>query len=442
MAVLVLVSFLVGFVNSKYIIAVNEEPPFASCETEFSGYEVDIVREALTLLNWRYIEDYEFVCNEGNSSYDAVVGRVLMKSSKIKQGYKYSVPTHNGKLSILQYQKVNFGSYEFLSLFSLGLWGLILGTIFVSGLFIWLFESGNKNFETGLKGFLNGQWAAVSAMLFSRQLELQAVATRILVTLLWVFAFLLTAIFYSLCTYTYLEGHFQMNYPEKLAGKKYITTESYLEFTSQYKGLYRTYNFTISNYEPFVEKLRDGSIEAIVLETELLKKIAGEECDMVLAGEPFSSFLYAVEINPSVDSQLKEHLDWSIKRLYELKDINKLKSVYFSKKSPCNTDLVELDSWEMGQFSELWLFMGGFLLFVFFFRSFLKKREVKNERKKHLEEIKSLMSRPETKILKATEKMARTNDLILTKHIRDFEAKLRRLESVHGRVVNILKAEL
>jgi len=52
------------------------------------------------------------------------------------------------------------------------------------------------------------------------------------------------------------------------------------------------------------------------------------------------------------------------------------------------------------------------------------------------------MSRPETKILKATEKMARTNDLILTKHIRDFEAKLRRLESVHGRVVNILKAEL
>lgn len=78
------------------MVKVRENYPFSSCSDGFSGIETDIVRDAMAINQYNYLEQYEFVCSDENVEAVAEFGGISIQSQKIRQGYKYSIPIYRG----------------------------------------------------------------------------------------------------------------------------------------------------------------------------------------------------------------------------------------------------------------------------------------------------------------------------------------------------------
>ncbi|CAG9327516.1 unnamed protein product [Blepharisma stoltei] len=428
---------LLAYAYGTFIIGVSNANPFASCGNTFFGYEVDIVREALTISGWTYGTDYVFACSD--SGQNATVGRQLISSSGMGDGYTYSLPTYNGQLSILIYQDRHFNTLSTLTVFSTWLWLSFVLTAGVVGLLIWFMESTEKsNVILITKEFLNSQWITFQGLFFSTTRRLSARSNWVLMWTFWGLVYAFTALFIATCVYQAILVYRPITYPEKLNGKRYLTSTTYLSFTSHYSGYHTEQEISLDDYDQQIKLLKNKEIDAIIFEREVLKKIAATNCDYQVVGDPFISILYAVKIEPGTDSSLKAALDNGITLLMETANLQTIKETYTSVSDPCAISN-DPNAISLYSFGELWITIGVSVVFVFLLRSFLKKNELSRERRKHIEEVKTLMSRPETKILRVTEKQVRESEIEMTKLLHDIEKSLKRQNSLQSQMTNMLR---
>lgn len=425
--------------SSPYIIAINNESPFSICDSFFYGYEVDIVREALTLNGWIYGTDYQFECADTALNQNATLGRVQMSATKLRDGYQYTLPTYNGQLGILVYQDREMTTEKIVGVFSLNLWLSFIVTAFVTGFIIWFIErTPGIPIISAFKQFFNGQWIAWSSLFFSGTWELNHRPSRMLIWTFWAISYGFMALFLAACAYQSIQTFKPISYPEKLDGKRYLTTEKSLDFTSHYSGYHVTKDITVDNYSKYLKYLRNGEVDAIIMEREIIKKIASEECDLVVSGGPFVSILYSVEIEPNTDNTLKQALDNGLTLLIENINLNTIRETYMSVSNACS-EVSDIDNVKLYSFGELWITLGVTVFFVFLLRSFLKKSELVRERKRHIQEVKRLMSRPETKILRVTEKQVRFSEGEIAKLLHELEKSLKRQNSLQQGITNLVR---
>jgi hypothetical protein len=390
--------------ESIYTIAVNDVPPFASCSLIFSGYEVDLLRMALNLYGWREEEQFTFQCASNITHYSATVGRVTLNSYNYANGYSYSYPTHNGQLGILVYSNTAASSYRYLSIFSGKLWLTVPAVSFLVLLTLSFIEYVPYN---KLSQFMKNEkviaWVSMSSVFFGEQEHSYRLPSKILMVGYFCFMLMVFSLYMAGNLLQTLSNVQVINFPEKLEGMKFTTYAPYLDYVSIYGGIYVDTGADSSTIYNIVTDLDSGFLDAIVMEYETLMNIAENNCQYAVPSQPFGSFLYAVEIEPGVDSELKTAIDSGLALLVRSFDVDGLKLTYFYTGGACNTQLNTVVPVAMFDLYEVFAGYALGVMGIFFFKGMFTKRELVKERNKHIEEIRELVARPESKIVKVTQ---------------------------------------
>lgn len=411
----------------------------------FSGYEVDLIREAFSLYGWRDGEEYKFVCSSSilnETDHSAVIGRMPYSTYKYSNGYTYSYPTHTGRLGILVYSNTNISVSAILNTFSISLWLIIPGIAVFILFCLSVFEHiPHRKVTFWLKNMKLLNWISFSTIFFGEQNHKYRFPSKILVLGYLSFLSLLFYLFLASCISETLKNVRMINFPEKLENMRYTTNEEYLEYTAIYGGIYMDSGITSSNIDEKISLLATGEMDAIVMEYETLSNIAGENCDYILSSKSFISIFYAVELVPGADEALKAALDLGLSSLVRSYDIEGLKQGYFYSESSCSSNVHSVSPVSMFQIAEALAGYAGVFLFVFILRGMCNKRELIKERNKYIDEIRELITRPESKILKTTQNQVRTLEIQYKGMLQELEKNLKKDNHFQEKVLNSIRAK-
>lgn len=446
---ILLTLFCSSLAQTKFIIEVRKQPPFSSCQSGFTGYEVDLIREAFTREGWRYMEKYEFICEPDESNPEdtsnikhATIGRMIIDSTKIANSYKYTVPTHSGSVGILLLQEEKKTANHLISMFSIAVWIIIIAIASVYGIMIGVSEIGLHEFgKKPLKALVTGMWVPCSNYFLAESPHPKRPGGRVLQIFFIFFAFCMTALFIAASASDVLYNFATIDSPEKLYGKIVLTDPVYYKYVASYGAMRSKEEYSQFNgYKPIYDKLKNKEIDAVVLERDVLEKVSEEECDMMILDRSFMSNPYSVLIEPNTDEDLLKTLNENITYLEQHKKLESLRRTYFTSSDPCNdVRLSEIKPIGFIAFGVLWVIWGVMILVAFFLRVFLKKGEYVRKRKIHEKKIKRLLSRPETKILLPTEKMIRWNDLEAFSRLSMLEKTMKKHYILQQRVTGAMK---
>jgi hypothetical protein len=431
--------------KQKFTIIVRNQKPFSSCKSGFTGYEVDLIREAFTRSQWRYMEEYEFICEDEVQSdikHHATIGRMIIDSTKVSKDYKYSVPTHTGAVGILLLQEEKKTASHLIAMFSFPVWLIIIAVALVYGVLIGISEVGQHEFgKKPIKAIVTGLWVPFSNYFLADSPHPKRPGGRVLQVLFIFFAFCMTALFIAACASDVLYNFATIDSPEKLFNKIVLTEPVYHKYVASYGAMRSKENYSdFEGYQPIYEKLKNKEIDAVVLERDVLEKVSDEECDMMILDRAFMSNPYSVEIEPGTHNDLLTVLNGGITYLEQEQQIESLRRTYFTSSDPCNdVRLSEIRPIGFIAFGVLWVFWGLSIMIAFFLRVFLKKGEYVRKRKIHEKKIKRLLCRPETKILLPTEKMIRWNDLEAFSRLSMLEKTMKKHYILQQRVTAAMK---
>ena len=431
---------LIGRSFALYIIAVNQEPPFSSCSTVFAGFETDMVREGLSLYGWRYNEDYIFECNSSSTNYSALLGRMVYDPYILANGYSYSYPTQNGNLGILVYS-TTISTSKLVNIFSSNLWIIIpSGSLFVL-IFLWIFEiPGSKDLSIFKKLKLL-HWVSLSTVFFSEQTYNYRFPSKILIMSFLSFLTMMFSLYLAGCIFFTFQTIKLVDFPEKLQNMRYTTESSYLEYTSIYGGYYIDTGLTSSNINNILPLLTNGYLDAIVMEYNTLSNIAQTNCNFISSAKPFISYFYAVQILPHVNSELKSAIDFGLSALSKEFDVQGLKNIYFNSNSTCNSNVNSVTSISLYMFIEIFLAYFLVVILVFLLRWFCSKRDLAKERNKHIKEIRTLIGRPESKILKITQNQIRQFDSQCQSIFKELENNIKHSNFIQEKLMNNIRTK-
>ena len=443
---MILLLFLTIFrCSGLYLIAVNEDPPFSACSVVFSGYEVDLVREALSLYGWRYEEQYQFICADSTAnatSYSAVVGRMPHSTYKYANGYDYSYPTQNNRLGLIVYSSSTITVGTYISIFDSYIWIVVLGAAAVVVVCLTFIEHiPEKKFEFWLKSFRIINWISFSTVFFGEQNHNYRLPSKILILGFLGFLSLIYCLFLAGSIYQTLIDVKLVDFPEKLEKLRYTTYSEYLEYTSIYGGIYIDTGITSANINDKISLLSSGYLDAIVMEYESISNIAGDNCDFIVSSKPFLSFFYAVELQPGVDPELKQALDFGLTALVRHYDVQSLQNGYFYSSLGCSSNVNTIAPIGMYDLFEAFVGYTGLFIIVFFLRRVLNKRELIKERNKFIVEIKDLISQPESKILKIAHNQIRNVEKDYVGLMEELKRNMKKNIFIQEKLMNLMRAK-
>ena len=432
----ILLLFYASTATSLYTIAVNEQPPFSICSIPYSGYEVDLLRSALSVYGWRYNEDYTFICYSHNSSFSARVGRVQMNTYNYSSGYSYSYPTYNLQLGILAYSSLYVSTLKYVNIFSPSLWLLMPGYSVLVIILLAFFEyEPSYTLKDWIKNLKLISWISLSSIFFAEQNHNYRFTSKLIVIGYLGFSLMIFLIYLAGCMVLTFENVKLIDFPEKLENMRYTTYESYLDYTSTYGGFFVDVGITSSNIEQKISKLESRDLDAIVMEYESVTNIARENCDYVVTSKPFNSIFYAVQIAPDANPELKLAIDFGLTQLNRQFDLESLKNAYFYKGNSCSSQFHSVSPISMAQLVDLF---GGYAIaafFIFLLRGLCSTRELLKERNKFIESIRKVISRPESKITKITMNQIRQQDSQFSVYLEELEKGMKKCVKVQEKVM-------
>lgn len=439
---MIFVLSLAFIVSGQYIIAVNEQPPFSSCSKIFSGFEVDLLREALNMYGWRDKEDYKFICENTTEKYHATIGRVLMDSYKYSKSYTYSNPTHNGQLGIMAYSSTILSTTNTLDTLSGYLWLTVPGAALIVAISLAVIEHvPNKKIAYFLRNMKLINWISMSGVFFGEQDHAYRFPSKFLMIGYMLFLLIIYCLLLA-GAILHIQRNVQLiDFPEKLEGLRYSTYSQFLDYVSIYGGYYVDVDINSANVEEKLHYLSSGYLNAIVLEYETLKNIDSIECDFCLMSKPFNSFFYAVAIEPGTSPELKTAIDVGLSILIREYDIESLKKAYFYSEGTCTSTLNAILPLAMYQFMDIFAVYVIVITFIFILERMCKNREFNKERNKYIDEIRELLARPESKILKITENQMRSIDGQFQELIDELEKNMKKNNTHEEKLINLLRTQ-
>ena len=397
-----LIASAVLLCSCLYTLAVHENLPLSSCHAGFNGIEVDIVREALTLAEWKYHENFDFVCASQADHYDAIFGGLALTSSSYQENLEFSVPTLAGGLCILVSQNINDTFTTYLGVLDYSLWLTILGISLLVAFILWFFERGNVSVP---KDFLNGMkeaiWISLTGFVLVNNYRIKRGSSRVLLLSYWLFSSMCICLFFACNARNYLIGLSPIHSPETLKGQRVLTCETCVDSITQFGPLLLDFRVSQSNFDTAVSMLRSGEADALVFDYDFVEGKTSALCDLVIVSQQFAMFYYVVQMN--VVPELKAALDKGLSLLRETTNLKKLEEQYLHEDGQCNAYKYDLKPVTFLNMIELWIVWISALAFSFVLRSGIKRALMLRSHNVHQLELQALVNRSEIRILKHTE---------------------------------------
>jgi hypothetical protein len=120
-------------------------------------------------------------------------------------------------------------------------------------------------------------WLSFAGIFYSGNKIVTQDPTRIIMTALWACAMLYTALFIATVTHSYIYKYKLINGPDMLYQKHIITTPYMKDNVAPYGPYFRDYPLVPETMPEAIEILKDGEIDALVFDYNIIKAFASED---------------------------------------------------------------------------------------------------------------------------------------------------------------------
>jgi hypothetical protein len=203
-------------------------------------------------------------------------------------------------------------------------------------------------------------------------------------------------------TDTYRTRFLKVSDPEQLYEKNVICHRIITNQVAPYSPFIYEFELDSDNYKDAIDELKDGKVEAIIHDRNVLRSWASDDCNLFVVGPTFGHYSLSVRFPADVDRHLMDIVNKSLLWVHETIDVERIKEEVTSI-GDCDNDWYIVSSVTLDTVGGLWIVWGICVITVFILRWMLKRTILVTHRKRHVQQIRQIANRPETRILKNTE---------------------------------------
>lgn len=394
-----------------YRIGVNPWQPMVVCDIgssetfandgEFTGYDIDLIRELARRLSWRR-SDYQIDCYAESDMFDALnngTADFLLSGVSVTPEaaalYDFTQPEYLSGLRLLvrsQATSIEARAFSFFDPFDLSLWLVFFATTFVLANIYWLFEfSLHQHSEVSdnyFRGVIDGWFYTLNGFLGEDPfIEIRSYLSRI-IQVTYKFTVLILVATYTGSVAAIITAASTPNFailsPRDISGKTVATSTlaSNRRSLQEYGATVVTFSWdTNEDGLEMVDKLKNGDFDALALDRPFVESVAASDCSVSVVGYTFNLQNYAPTFrNGSRTTALFQAVNQQILSMQRSGFFESTADKYMPSDNPCTSPTAVDDTPEpikLTQLFGLWIIMcvgvgaailllGGFTLYFRF----------------------------------------------------------------------------
>ncbi|GAQ78867.1 glutamate receptor [Klebsormidium nitens] len=400
--------------NDKWTVCTSPWQPFVQCTigstdpTDFSGYGIEVFRQASLHLGWK-TSDYTWQCMDWlnmtadmvapNGTCDMTAADFTYDGASLDQGLKFAYPDAHDSFSILVYAKEETsGHWLFLQPFRWEVWVMLLVAAVLVGVSIHLVEVMSKKYTTreihletntffGEHGWFDSMWKGMGLIVNAVDPISTATLASRLVVFVWCFMILLLLTMYTgnaAAILTARRWSSSIQTRSDLMGANFGASNGGFASLARL-GVFPTVSYPWRNNNDsaaFLEELRLGHVDALVLDTAFVQYMAAIDCTFHEVDVPFGSLNYAMTFNPSFPATLADNFSRAVLDMEQGGTLDRLRTAFLVPPSSCGSGASPVNEGvTFGQVYGLWIVLAGTIvvaLCLAYLKSlFNKKRRIK-----------------------------------------------------------------
>lgn len=424
-------------------------PPVVYCDIgssdslNFSGFELDLLREIAISLHWTNLTISCVTWDEMFSrvkagTADIGLGGINIDSERLQQ-FSFSVPTYESGLSLVVTEQRASLTWVLLEIFSWQLWVALLVAGVVVAHVLWLLEGREKPYPCGL---VDAVWLTFASLCFTSDRAARLNPGKTLQLGLGLSAFLLLGLFIGVLTVrlaTPIDDQSQISYQD-LRGLRVGTPATYVPWLSQFSDHVQGYSWLPDDPSALIiAAVEKGELDVAALEHPQAQYYSSRKCGITVLDFSFIEIYYAAAFPLGADKQLIRDFSKACCKLKERGVQKALMNKYMIQAAPDScSDLIPLNALTatqvLGVFSVL---VAGFVAALpLFLYQLLRKPQSSEERS--AQQLRDQHTQRNEQELKLVRKF----DTILLSADQKLGAKLSQLEhSLEGHLATSMKYE-
>ncbi|GAQ78868.1 glutamate receptor [Klebsormidium nitens] len=400
--------------QDAWTVCTSPWQPFVQCTinstdpTTFSGYGIEVFRQASLQIGWR-ASDYTWQCMDWlsmtadmvapNGTCDMTAADFTYDGASLDQGLKFGYPDAHDSFSILVYAEEQVsGHWLFLQPFQWQVWVMLLVAAVLVGVSIHLVEVMSKkhtsrqiHLETntffGEHGWFDSMWKGMGLIVNAVDPISTATWASRLVVFVWCFMILLLLTMYTGNAAAILTAR---RWTSSIQTRSDLVGANFGVSNGGFAALGRLGVFPTISYpwrdnqdsDAFLEELRLGHVEALVLDTAFVQYMAAIDCNFHEVDVPFGSLNYAMTFNPSFPATLADNFSRAVLDMEQGGTLDRLRTAFLVPASSCGSGASRVNEGvTFGQVYGLWIVLAGTIavaLCLAYLKSlFNKKRRIK-----------------------------------------------------------------
>lgn len=348
---------------------------------QWSGYEIDLFRAVMPLMGWTY-DMMEFRCLDWDEMEDLLVNTdecdivpagESPETRLVSQGVQFSLGTMESGLGILVRAETTSTSFwYFFSAMSVSVWLALLGTAFLIGIIVWIFEVGTKSLTKETQHGTDLIYSSVNSPLGHGDRHVLSLAAN-LTFLIWNFTgFVVMALYCANLTSNLTISQIQSDIRsvDDLSGRAVGTWSDYVsDLQKDFKVYAKGYPWdNVDDEKVMLNALLQSELDALVLDFSTLSVMDSSTCETRLIPTQFNLFDFAVAFPSSAANRtnlIKDYND-ALRNLKEFGTTEILLNKYLSGEGlECKTGKTQTGksyvTWD--QVAGLWIILGGTVVF-------------------------------------------------------------------------------
>lgn len=340
MLILLLIS-LAAAQTAKIKIYTSNWPPMVTCTqgdtdiTKMKGFEIELFQAIVAT----YHIDYEIECTDWDTMMEAIktgenvmgLGGITIYHDRLKF-IQFSNPTFDSGLVLMVTEKDQSFFWLFLEPFDWTLWICILFTGIFQAHIIWILERrADDNIPMKYKtGILEAIYFTYASMFFMGNKKIRTIPGRIMQISFWFMSYVLLAAYVGDLA-SRLSVHQDQNSIktyEDIDGKTVGTYEEFETVVSKYGADVETYEWNSNGELKMIDDLKDGKLDAIVIEYPAANYYNSGDCDLRIQGDIFVPLYYAYAFSLNFDDNTIKTISVANALLYQNYYQRNLKNIY------------------------------------------------------------------------------------------------------------------
>jgi len=341
--------------GSALTVLTSPWPPVIYCDLgssnsfNFSGFELDLLREIAISLHWTNwtiscVTWDEMMTRVQAGTADIGLGGINIDSGRIQQ-FEFSVPTYESGLSLVVPEKKTSLTWVLLEPFSWQLWTALLVAGIAVAHALWLLEGREKQYPWGL---VDAAWLTFASLCFTSDRSARLNPGKTLQLGLGLSAFLLLGLFIGALTVrlaTPIEDQPFTSYKD-LRGLRVGTAASYVPWLSQFSDHVQGFSWLPDDPSALIiAAVERGELDVAALEHPQAQYYSSRKCGLTVLDFSFIEIYYAAAFPLGADKQLVRDFSKACSKLKERGVQKALMNKYMIQPAPdpCS-DLIPLNA--------------------------------------------------------------------------------------------------